>query len=76
MTIKSPIKAIRAFCLQCLGGSAADVKTCTVEHCALWHFRHGKNPYRKPPTEKQREAGRKNARRMLAIRESNDSESN
>lgn len=44
--ITSPIKAIRAKCLDCSNDSANEVKLCPVEQCALYPFRFGKNPYR------------------------------
>lgn len=44
--ITNPIKAIRAFCLECSCGSTAEVKSCPVEKCPLFPFRLGKNPYR------------------------------
>lgn len=53
--IKSPIKAIRAFCLDCCGGNANDVKNCTSKICALKPFRFGKNPYaHREMTDEQR----------------------
>lgn len=45
--ITSPAKAIRAKCIDCCGGSLAEVKTCEICSCALHPFRMGKNPYRK-----------------------------
>ena len=45
--IVSPLKAIRAFCIDCCGGSASDVRDCTATSCPLKAFRFGKNPYRK-----------------------------
>lgn len=54
---KSPIKAIREFCLECCGGSSADVKSCTAPMCPLHAFRFGKNPYiKREMTDEQREA--------------------
>lgn len=44
-TITSPIKAIRAKCLDCCCGSAYEVKLCVCQDCSLWAFRFGKNPY-------------------------------
>lgn len=44
--ITNPVKAIRAFCLECSGDSSAEVKNCTVYKCPLYPFRFGKNPYR------------------------------
>jgi hypothetical protein len=37
-----PRAAIRFFCLECMGGSAAEVKRCTVQKCALYPHRFGK----------------------------------
>lgn len=56
----NPVKAIRKFCLDCCGGSSVDVKHCSSQHCALYAFRFGKNPYRakREMTEEQREAAR------------------
>lgn len=38
-TGKSRKHAIRAHCLMCVGGSAADVKNCTMPSCPLFQFR-------------------------------------
>ena len=63
--IKQPLKAIRAHCLECVGGSVVEVELCTAPACQLYPFRSGRNPFRKPPSERQREASRRNARRCL-----------
>lgn len=42
---RSPLKAIRAKCLEC-SGTWHEVKLCTLTQCALYPFRFGKNPYR------------------------------
>ena len=34
--------AVKAFCLQCVGYTRADVKSCTATGCPLWPYR----PYR------------------------------
>jgi len=44
--ITSPMKAIRAFCVECCGGSAHEVSLCPAKECQLYEFRFGKNPYR------------------------------
>lgn len=44
--IKSPIKAIRAKCLECSNYQYSEVRECPVEECPLYAFRFGKNPYR------------------------------
>lgn len=55
--ITSPIKAIRAKCLEC-SCTSNEVKLCPVTDCALYPFRFGKNPYRakREYTEEQRKA--------------------
>lgn len=40
----SPIKAIRAKCLDC-ALSEAEVRKCHITSCALWPFRMGANPF-------------------------------
>ena len=42
----TPIKAIRAKCLDCCCDQPNEVKLCVSENCALYPFRLGKNPYR------------------------------
>jgi hypothetical protein len=56
--ITSPLKAIRAKCLDCSNGSWKEVELCPCKTCDLWAFRFGKNPYRKKRemTEEQRAA--------------------
>jgi len=45
--IISPLKAIRAKCLECSTGSPVVVKNCNIPECELFNFRFGKNPFRK-----------------------------
>lgn len=65
--VTSPVKAIRHKCLDCSCGSSNEVKACAIEHCPLYPFRFGKNPYRpkKEYTEEQKQAFRE---RMLNSR--------
>ena len=42
----TPMKAIRAKCLDCCCGSSNEVRLCTVEKCPLYPYRFGKNPNR------------------------------
>lgn len=56
-TIKSPIKAIKAKCLDCSADNITEVKECPVENCPLFPFRFGKNPFTKREiSPEQREA--------------------
>lgn len=40
----TPMKAIRAKCLDCCCGSALEVRLCPVEKCPLHLLRFGKRP--------------------------------
>ena len=58
--LQSPLKAIRAKCLDCCYDSANEVKLCVAENCPLYPFRFGKNPFRtkREMTDEQREAAK------------------
>lgn len=43
----SSLRAVRRFCLHCVGGSAKLVRECESFDCPLHPFRMGKDPYRK-----------------------------
>lgn len=54
--ILTPVKAIRAKCLDCMCGQANEVRLCPSTDCSLYPYRFGKNPNRKPQyTEEQKE---------------------
>lgn len=40
----TPMKAIRAKCLECSAGNANEVKLCPITACPLFPYRFGKNP--------------------------------
>ena len=42
---ESPIRAMRAKCLDCSVESSAEVRKCVATTCALWPFRMGVNPF-------------------------------
>ena len=42
---ESPIRAIRAKCQDCSGGSEAEVRKCVALGCPLWPFRMGHSPF-------------------------------
>ena len=48
------LKAIRAKCLDCSGGSPSEVADCLVKNCALYPFRMGRNPWRAELSAEQR----------------------
>lgn len=45
--IKSPLKAIRAKCLDCMCDQPAEVRLCPCVDCPLYPYRMGHNPNRK-----------------------------
>ncbi len=40
----TPLRAIRANCLGCSGGSPAEVRLCVIPECPLYGYRFGKRP--------------------------------
>lgn len=42
--IKTPIKSIRAKCLDCCADSSHEVKLCECVSCSLWAYRFGRRP--------------------------------
>ena len=65
---KSPMKVIREKCLDCCCGSANEVKLCSITDCPLWPFRMGKNPWRKPVSEDEKERRREMFKETLGAR--------
>jgi len=43
---RTPLTAIRAKCIDCHAGGAAEVRRCPVTGCPLFPFRFGKDPFR------------------------------
>lgn len=43
---RPPIKVIRSFCLECMGGSSKFVSECSTKDCFLYPYRMGTNPSR------------------------------
>lgn len=57
--ITSPLRAIRAKCIDCSGGSLSEVRLCPCKRCPLWPFRNASNPFRtRTMTDEQKEAAR------------------
>lgn len=44
LAVLTPLKAIRAKCLDCSGGSVLEIRECAVQLCALYPYRMGKRP--------------------------------
>lgn len=44
MAKRTPIKAIRAKCLDCTCGQVAEVRECPIKECPLHEYRMGHRP--------------------------------
>jgi len=44
ITTATPIRSIRAYCLDCTGGERATVRNCSYTWCPLYPYRMGKRP--------------------------------
>lgn len=44
MAKRTPLKAIRAKCLDCCCGQVVEVRLCIDEKCPLWEYRMGHRP--------------------------------
>lgn len=62
---QSPLKSIRAKCLDCCCGQVSEVKNCQIEQCALWKYRMGKSGRTRTMTDEQKLAA---AERMKSAR--------
>ena len=47
------LKALRLRCVDCSGGSTAEVRQCEFKQCPSWPFRMGTNPWRAAQSEAQ-----------------------
>lgn len=59
--ITSPIKAIRAYCLDCSNNQPKEIRECPIVKCPLYDFRMGANPFEKKkltPEQKKKVAER------------------
>ena len=52
METLTPIKSIRAKCLDCCGGSSNEVSLCNSKDCSLHSYRFGKRPIISHKTKK------------------------
>ncbi len=57
----SPLKALRARCIDCCADQPGEVRLCTAVTCPSWPYRMGANPWREV-SEGRRKAGRRLAR--------------
>jgi hypothetical protein len=51
---KQPLlRVIRTNCIECVGGSEAEVRRCRLLHCPFWPYRMATNPFAAPRSEAQ-----------------------
>jgi len=80
MEYKSPIKTIRAHCLDCSGGSSKEVGLCQCTTCILFDWRFGIDPRRAKRTmsdedkakTSERLKGARLARSLSTVKEKRD----
>ena len=56
----TPMKAIRARCIDCCGGQLYEVRLCPAEDCPLWVYRMGHRPKKDKTAEATTEDTTKN----------------
>ena len=44
MAIRTPLKAIRAKCIDCTNGQNIEIRECRITKCPLWEYRMGHRP--------------------------------
>lgn len=49
----TPIKAIRAKCLDCVCYQVREVRLCPCTDCSLWPYRMGHRPKKAPATREE-----------------------
>ena len=69
----TPGKAMRAFCVDCCGGSPGVVKLCLSTDCYLYPYRLGVNPYLSRFLSDDRRMGLKNMMALLHARKAAES---
>lgn len=52
----TPVKAIRAKCLDCSNGSRSEVRYCPMTECALYPYRMGHRPHKNEEPEELEES--------------------
>jgi hypothetical protein len=57
MAKRTPIKAIRAKCLDCACGQFVEVRECPVKECPLWEYRLGHRPKEEPQATDEENVG-------------------
>ena len=51
---RSLLRVIRENCIDCVGGSEAEVRRCAQVRCPMWPYRMSSNPFRAEMSEEDR----------------------
>lgn len=67
---RTPLRAVRVYCLWCCSDSYNEVRECPSQSCALWPYRHGHNPKlaKTGPTATYTVGPKMTARRALMLK--------
>lgn len=66
----TPVKAIRAKCMDCTCDQPTEIKLCPIESCPLFPYRFGKNPNRKLSEEQKEKSRERLEKARIALSES------
>ena len=69
MASRTPKRAIKEFCLQCVGWVREEAENCTDTICPLYTYRLGRDRLARPRSEAQRAADDAFRERMKKMRE-------
>ena len=58
------LRVIRTNCIECQGGSEAEVRRCKLSLCPFWPYRMASNPFAAPKSEAQLAAAQNTAARL------------
>lgn len=58
MPTQTPLKAIRAKCLDCSGNYYKNVRECPITKCPLYQYRMGKRPQRDNSSDEDVSSGK------------------
>ena len=63
----TPLRAIRAKCLDCCADSPGEVRRCSLADCPLHPFRFGRSPKKRSLSAEQRQAAAERLKRNLRL---------
>ncbi len=69
---KTPVKAIREMCIECMGGRGSEnyrgrIGECASVDCSIFAFRFGNNPHHRPTLSGERRKQMANSMRKINL---------